>query len=220
MQPLLGQCPVACFVDIPSRAPYAAEDPTYTRASHGEGAVMTDPVRRVHYFAGQALTPEDLQADQDYHRAMRYRHNQLLGQGVVHGLDVTVSDGTTVTVGAGLAIDGWGRELVVSDDVRVDLGDAADSDGSQDLIVTWAEEPDSFVPPVDECADDQAFTRWVERPRLSLVPPGGAPTEAIVLGRLMFTDGVVTGVDDSGRSTWQSGAPDPTARPGSAPEPG
>jgi hypothetical protein len=164
---------------------------------------MTDPVRRVHYFFGQLLTPDDLQTEQDYHREMRYLHNRLLGHGVVHGLDVTVGEGSTVVVSPGLAIDPCGREIVLTDDVPIDVRDGTEPDGSLDLIATWHQEPDSFVVSIDEGAGEAAFSRWLERPRLALVPLGEAPAESVLLGRVLLSGGEVTAVDFSGRSTWR-----------------
>lgn len=163
---------------------------------------MTGPVRRVHYFYGQLLTPDDLQAEQDYHREMRYLHNRLLGSGVVHGLGVTVADDSTLIVGPGLAIDRCGRELVLPDEVPVDLSGTGGADGSWDVVAIWAEQPDSFVVPVDDCADEAPFTRWLEWPRLAVVPPGEAPEEAVVIGRVLVSADRATAVELSGRSTW------------------
>ena len=175
---------------------------------------MTDPVRRVHYFFGQLLTVEDLLAEQDYHREMRYLHNRLLGQGVAQGLEVSVRDGLTVVVGAGLAIDACGREIVLTEDLPLDASDPAEPDGARDLTATWAQEPDSFVVPVEEGSDEAPFTRWLERPSLALVPPGQAPIESVVLGRVLLTAGEVSAIDLCSRSTWQPADPgrtEPTA---------
>jgi hypothetical protein len=163
---------------------------------------MTDPVRRVHYFSGQLLTPEDLQAEQDYHREMRYLHNRLLGQGIVQGFGVSADDGSTLTVGPGLAIDPWGRELVLPEDVNIDLVDLTAPDGYRDLTATWDEEPETFVISTQECGDERPFTRWLERPRLALVPPGEAPVDSVVLGRVLLSEGRARAVDLGGRSTW------------------
>jgi hypothetical protein len=183
------------------------------RPSQPKGHDMTEPVRRVHYFFGQLLTPEDLEAEQGYHRQMRYRHNRLIGQGIVEGFGVAVGDGSTVVVSPGLAVDGYGRELVLTDETRVDVSGGAEPDGSRDLVATWAEEPDSFVAPTDG-TDERAFTRWLERPRLELVPPGAAPAESVVLGRVQFSSSEVNAVDLCSRSGWHR------ARPGEAQKPG
>lgn len=167
---------------------------------------MTEPVRRVHYFTGQLLTPEDLQAEQDYHRRMRYLHNRLLGQGIVDGLEVTAGDGSTIVVSPGMAVDGLGRELVLVDPILVDVceaGDVTDRDGSLDLIVTWAEEPDGRAVATADDAQEASFTRWLERPRLALAPPGECGAESLVLARVLISGGEVDSVDTSPRSTWR-----------------
>jgi hypothetical protein len=167
---------------------------------------MTDPVRRVHFFSGQRLTPEDLQAEQEYHRRMRYLHNQLLGHGVVHGLEVTAGDGSTVVVSPGLAVDGFGREIVLPHAVHLEPCDDTDPDGSLDVTATWAEQPDSFVPGADgteDGTDEPGFTRWLEQPRLALAPPGECETGALVLARVLLSGGTVSEVDAGPRSLWR-----------------
>jgi hypothetical protein len=180
---------------------------------------MTHPVRRVHYFYGQLLTSEDLQAEQDYHREMRYLHNRLLGHGVVTGLDVTVADDGTVVVGAGLAIDRFGREIVLPVATTA-AATCIGSDGWWDVVITWQEQPDGFVAPRDDCGESEEseespdFTRWLETPDLALAPTGEAPAAALVLGRVLITDGAATSVDASGRGCWERA--DPSAAPGVA----
>jgi hypothetical protein len=77
---------------------------------------LRTPVRNS-YFYGQLLGVGSLELETDYAIAQRRLLNRLvLGYGVVCGLDVVVSDdGRRVQVGPGLAIDGWGREIVVPD---------------------------------------------------------------------------------------------------------
>ena len=73
------------------------------------------PVKRMNYYQYQFLNVADFTAEQDYHRAMRYRHNRSLhSRGVGEGLDVTPkSNQLAVEISPGLAIDGEGREMVV-----------------------------------------------------------------------------------------------------------
>ena len=71
---------------------------------------------RIRYFPGQLLTADDFAMEQDYWRGKGQLHNRLhLGQGVVCGLDVTPLTGTAngVRISPGLALDAWGREIVV-----------------------------------------------------------------------------------------------------------
>jgi hypothetical protein len=81
--------------------------------------------RRNRYYAGKLLAVSDLEMEQDYLRgadAQVARH--VLGAGVVCGLDVKAGDTgdrPSIHVGAGLALDGWGRRVVVPCDVEVAL---------------------------------------------------------------------------------------------------
>ncbi len=83
-------------------------------------------LKRPTYFVGQLLTAEDLRAEQDYQREKQWLHNRMLhGYGIVVGLEVGLQendDGTTqAIVSPGYALDGWGRELVVTEPLSVYL---------------------------------------------------------------------------------------------------
>jgi len=75
---------------------------------------------RVGYFAGQLLSPADLEDEQDYIRNKHRRHNLLLhGTGIASGLGVTVEPQQNgeplAVVSPGVAIGPDGEELVVCD---------------------------------------------------------------------------------------------------------
>jgi hypothetical protein len=75
---------------------------------------------RVGYFAGQLLSPADLEDEQSYFRNKHRRHNLVLhGTGIVSGLDVTVEPQQNgeplAVVSAGVAIGPDGEELVICD---------------------------------------------------------------------------------------------------------
>jgi hypothetical protein len=87
---------------------------------------LLDRLRRVNYFAGQLLTPADLQRDQEYFRHRLRRHNRALhGYGVVSGLDVEAVQGdgrtVTITVAPGFALGPEGDEIVVAERVSLAL---------------------------------------------------------------------------------------------------
>lgn len=104
------------------------------------------PLQRVHFFAGQLLTAEDLRAEQEYVLERLRRHNRWLhGWGVVAGLELAVDD-ERVVVEAGLALDCRGNEIVVED--RTTL--ALPSDGpTWYLLLSGTESPTSPVPVLD-----------------------------------------------------------------------
>ncbi len=75
--------------------------------------------RRVRYFDGQDLSVADFVDEQHYHIAAGQRHNSgLHSWGIAYGLDITAApaaaqDQWRFTIGAGLAIDGHGREIAL-----------------------------------------------------------------------------------------------------------
>lgn len=141
--------------------------------------VVDKPPERVRYFDGQLLGVDDLRAEQEYHRSMRYLHNRLHGSGVASGFDVVV-DGGDVRVGPGLAIDAAGREIVLTEAERLDAS-AVPPSGRWRLVVEWAEEPARAVPVP---GDEPQPTRWVERPKLSLVAAGEVGDDVLVLAHV------------------------------------
>src|SRR5215207_1486547 len=78
------------------------------------------PPRRNRYFYGKLLDALHLTMEQQYGISEQRQLNRLvLGHGVICGLGVTaVEDGQSrgLRISAGLAIDGWGRRIVVPDD--------------------------------------------------------------------------------------------------------
>jgi hypothetical protein len=70
-------------------------------------------IERVNYFDRQYLRLEDFTDEQGYQIAMRRRHNiSHHTWGIVEGLEPTIVDGSPY-VSPGLAIDGFGRELIL-----------------------------------------------------------------------------------------------------------
>ena len=82
-------------------------------------AVTPGTLERLRYFAGQLLSPDDLTLEQDYFRArLRRLNRELLGSGVVGGLDISVKRvgaGEQVAIAPGFAIDPRGEEIEVPD---------------------------------------------------------------------------------------------------------
>ncbi|MEU8243904.1 hypothetical protein AB0C07_37090 [Actinoplanes missouriensis] len=89
--------------------------------NHGTDSPRTRP----RWFTGRFLTARDLTDEQEYHRYWRRLHNRLLhGWGTVCGLRVRPDDrpGYThdhVRVDPGIALDAYGREIVLDELARV-----------------------------------------------------------------------------------------------------
>ena len=71
-------------------------------------------ITRVHYFEGQFLRTQDFTDEQAYHVGMRRRHNIAHHTwGIVSGLEVVLAEGNFY-VQPGMAVDGYGRELILA----------------------------------------------------------------------------------------------------------
>jgi hypothetical protein len=81
------------------------------------------PARRNRYYYGKLMDVRHFTMEQRYVLSKEWLYNRaVLGPGVVCGLGVetlSTSAGNGLVVHAGLAIDGWGREIIVPDDVNL-----------------------------------------------------------------------------------------------------
>lgn len=76
------------------------------------------PFERNRYYAGKMLTSSDFMAEQTYMNNKRRFLNQVLyGSGIVCGLGVVSLDDLSILVESGVAIDDFGREIVVDSSV-------------------------------------------------------------------------------------------------------
>ncbi|MBI4674003.1 MAG: hypothetical protein HY741_20345 [Chloroflexi bacterium] len=78
------------------------------------------------FVSGQMLTADDLRAEQQYQREMQWQHNRMLhGYGIVAGLEAAIEQNENgsahVVIAPGYALDGWGRELIVYESLRIPL---------------------------------------------------------------------------------------------------
>ena len=94
---------------------------TNTLTHHTNGR-LSAPIRN-RYFYGKLLDVHHLEMEQQYFLEMGRLVNRLtLGSGVLCGLRVRLGDDDgTVVVSPGVAVDGAGREIVVTEPVTLDL---------------------------------------------------------------------------------------------------
>ncbi|HKF74946.1 MAG TPA: hypothetical protein VKF59_02295 [Candidatus Dormibacteraeota bacterium] len=82
-----------------------------------------NPASRNRYYYGKLMDVLHFTMEQRYVLSKEWLYNRMvLGPGVVCGLGVepvTTAAGSGVVVRAGLAIDGWGREIIVPRDVAI-----------------------------------------------------------------------------------------------------
>lgn len=78
--------------------------------------------KRARYFHGMLLGDQDFKDEQNYHLEKRRLLNRTLhGWGVVCGLQLKKKEGTLVEVSDGLALDCWGREILICDKLTIDV---------------------------------------------------------------------------------------------------
>ena len=146
-------------------------------------------IKRLHYFTHQFLVESDFTDEQQYHLAMRRRHNAALHDyGVADGLAVTRSGDREITIQPGMAIDRDGRELVLLDSRIVSLSDAAAFPGGATvhLTIAWHEEESD----PSTATGVTGNTRITETPQVlaSTTAPGGDGS-VIRLARFTLTGG-------------------------------
>ncbi|WP_433350005.1 hypothetical protein [Micromonospora sp. CA-111912] len=149
------------------------------------------PMARPRYYDHQYLRAADLAQAVDYllsrqHLTARLRHPV----GVVSGLELTATGGD-VTVAEGAAVDADGLLIVVPASRRV----SPPGDGTFHVTLRYLE---TLTDRRDE-GGVAAETRWTEEGRVELTSaPPADPGRAIVLGRVVRSQGVVT-VQATGR---------------------
>ncbi|MBK5189019.1 MAG: hypothetical protein JJD97_12310, partial [Gemmatimonadaceae bacterium] len=144
---------------------------------------------RNRYYYGKLLDTYHLDLEQRYGNAKRWMLNRLsLGAGVLCGLHVRISnDRKLVRVGSGVAIDGWGREIVVpsnspgvdptqpTDECGRPVGNPVRGGSTVTLFVCYHEceaEPSPAL--VTEC-DERACENGIVRERFRLQIRAGLP---------------------------------------------
>jgi hypothetical protein len=181
---------------------------------------MSDSVQRVRYFDGEYLRSFDLQAEQEYHRAMRYRLSEMLHlTGIVSGLFLEEDQDSVVGcelfhITPGMAVDGNGKEIMLfqplpltSDLITKKKGLKS---GPNNVWLIYGEQ--AITPPsigYAACNQQNQNTRWQETYSIDFTPSivGTVPTHpdgAILLGLAQIDSGAtglkISSVKNLGRT--------------------
>jgi hypothetical protein len=197
---------------------------------------VTAPLRPT-FHEGQVLAAADLAATVEHARAAAVRHARHLHDwGIADGLELVTEDRTDpetnvrfveVSVSAGLAVDGTGREIVVPEPVVLSEADFNDLNGVDQLgaepplypvFLTAVDRAQSATGPAS-CAGAGGQTRVEESYQILFgrlgderlvadqqpppvgVPPADPPVRWLVLlGYVRWTDGHFTAVTDNARN--------------------
>jgi len=139
---------------------------------HEQGsAVATAGATRIRFRERQLLRAGDLAAEQAYHVAMRRRHNRAMhGWGIVRGLRLLHMPGG-VEVEAGMAVDGYGRELFIAEPLAIpeDSFERLESTALDVWLIYDRVEETTQVRGRFACGAGR-HNRWRELSRLRLTP--------------------------------------------------
>ncbi|HEX3151496.1 MAG TPA: hypothetical protein VHR66_25690 [Gemmataceae bacterium] len=150
---------------------------------------MTPPIERLRYYDGEYLRAFDFADEQTYHLEMRRRLNMALHlSGIVEGLDFSQDPPPPATgvavqwsINPGMAIDPYGREIVVFASFVLDEEFLAANKNvtSADEYALWLRYGKKAVTPPSAgyatCNSSNEYTRWEEGFSVVLLPKGGAP---------------------------------------------
>jgi hypothetical protein len=122
-----------------------------------------EQIQRLHYFDNQFLKAEDFTTEQEYHLEMRRRHNQVLHtKGVAEGLQIKKTSDRVITVQAGTAIDGYGKEIILLKDLPISLADKTDFPNNSTIYVSASYSEKRQKPQPDTSTDENQTTRFFE----------------------------------------------------------
>jgi hypothetical protein len=174
---------------------------------------MNGTVARPTFYEGEILPAADLTASVDYARDQMARHaRQAHSWGIVTGLDLSSSSAATaggqnyavVTVNAGVAVDGTGREIIVPANVQLDptvfmsqVNAQADPSILYPVFLTGLDQAAAASSGLTGACDSSQSTRMQENYNISFGPPGGELSIAD-----QTAPGVTDGPDDGNTSAW------------------
>jgi hypothetical protein len=143
-----------------------------------------DGIKRPLYFTEQFLVVEDFRDEEYYHLGQMRRHNRTLHTpGAVAGLDVTVEENkpqpgkTTVAVTSGIAIDNFGREIILKDRWS-DSFDTPTGDYSKFVVISFKE-----VTSKDDISKGgkQEVKRAVQAPDVAVIDQLASGSDQVVI---------------------------------------
>src|SRR5205807_5291579 len=173
----------------PARRPDVASAQTVHRRG---GRMTTEPLTRVRYYPKQFLRLDEFRDEQLYQLTLRRLHNNAQHTwGIVSGLDIATEDDATV-VSPGYAIDGYGRELLLTEKFPLapENFDALATD-RLDIWLVYARNDGGTVPDgYGECAGSNGLSYRASEEPLVLVErtlsntvnarrPPGVPREVL-----------------------------------------
>jgi len=174
---------------------------------------LLKPPQRNNFFFGKMMGVAQFEREQYYGMGQRWLINRLtIGTGVLCGLEVTLTaDGKRLRVAPGVAIDPWGREIVVGRLVEFDPFAAGGGCGCGDSAPITEAKDYSLCLTYRECTtNDQAVLYADDCPG----QPDCQPDTTVETFGLALTDVVTPSVFDCTKWTAAIPTPESTTEPG------
>jgi hypothetical protein len=132
--------------------------------------MSNDEILRVCYYEDQFLHADDFIDEQAYQVAMHRRHN-IAGHiwGIAYGLELMVDKDGHIAVAPGLAIDGYGREIVLSRGWPLDKREFDTQ--SSEILEVWLRYDRQALDGAASNCDDSTSHRWREQGVVYVSPP-------------------------------------------------
>jgi hypothetical protein len=177
---------------------------------------MTDPVSRPTFYEGEILPAADLIATVDYPRNQMARHSRYVHRwGIAAGLDFVGKPASSVggknykvvTVNAGIAFDGTGKEIVVPDAVQLNPTDflsTVSPDTNQPLLwypffLVGLDQPAPPSSNLTGACNSSQPTRTQEKYNIVY----GNPGEELNLDQQQGVANIADGPDDGTTNPWR-----------------
>ena len=115
-----------------------------------------DMVARPHYFERQFLRTQDFVVEQAYQLTMQRRHTIAEHiWGIVRGLEVTIDADGDLSVLPGMAVDGYGRVVLLAQQQSIPKGVFDDKGDTLEVWVVYRQTPsDSLQNSAGVCSTD------------------------------------------------------------------
>jgi len=161
-------------------------------------------MKRLNYFKGELLDKADFDVEQMYHVTMLREHNKNLHKfGIAKGLDVKGdSDGKSVKITSGMAIDAQGRIILVDDDVDQSILDT----NEKNIYLTISYQEGLVDPRDDNTGVGFQNTRYEEKPLIKFVKESDFEkndfdeSSNLVLAKVTLKDNKISVIDTSVQS--------------------
>ena len=162
---------------------------------------LTGPIKRLNYFKYQFLNASDFIDEQNYHRRMLWTHNQALhSQGVGSGFEVRPgSSAGTLVITSGVAVDGYGRELILGEDRTWNI--PGDAPSPFFLTVHYDEQPTDLTSTPDVT---NAPTRTEEDPEFAVFQTQPSGPADVLLAQITLDASRNATVDEAGANRQRS----------------